>query len=213
MINVDSSQRRGIYKNLYTAINEQGHIKKETEQENFTARMPKGIYKDLYKNIEKNTAKETSNIWHKYPLKLLVYSNDFGEATRPIIGNALARFSWIPAIFYTTFALKSGTKKEGLGKEVAFQVIASFLMPFALIKTSRTLASKTIDKMSPAFKKAIKSQTAKIGIVDKIINKFSKKNSSGHRNLALSAVSIGALAVGVKPIDNYVKKTLDANFS
>lgn len=211
MISVDNQRntgKKGIYKDLYKALDTDKNKKHhETRVENFSARVPRGIYKDIYKNIEK--ADQRTNVWHKYPLKLLVYSNDAGEAVRPIIGNALAKLSWIPAIFYTVFALKTSDKKEDMKKEIAFQIIASFLLPFLLLKSTRAVAAKALDKIPAEFKAKIKTETGKISLLDKVIDKFKKKNSCGHRNLALSGVGIGVLAVGVKPIDDCVKNILD----
>lgn len=157
----------------------------------------------------RNTVRETASVWHKYPLKLMVYSNDVGEAVRPLLGNLFAKLSLIPAVFYTGFALNAGKKKENLGKELLFQGIASFLMPFLLVKSTRAAASKAFDKMPDKFKQIVKDETAKIGFLDKLINKFKKGNSSGYKNVALTGISIGVLALSIKPIDEAVKKILD----
>lgn len=204
MINVDNSNRKGIYKDLYRTLETEKHKQKN---EAFAARAPRGIYKDIYKGIEKAQAK--NDIWHKYPLKILVYSNDFGEAVRPIIGGALAKLSWIPAIFYTIFALKSKEDKKNIRKEITFQAVASFILPFLLLKSSRKAMHKAIDHIPASFKENIKAKTAKISILDKLINKFKKNNSSGYRNFALSVGGIGTIAIGAKPIDNMVKSCMD----
>lgn len=157
----------------------------------------------------KNVVKETASVWHKYPLKLMVYSNDIGEAVRPLFGNMIAKLSLIPAVFYTGFALNAGKKKENLGKELLFQGIASFLMPYLLVKSTRAAASKAIEKMPNKFKQNIKDETSKIGFLDKFINKFKKGKSSGYKNIALTGISIAVLALCIKPIDDTVKKVLD----
>lgn len=216
MINIDNTDRKGIYKNLYS------NIQKQNENSEEVRPAKKGIYKNLYPAINSQNnrneaftavgvsslvtvARETSSIWHKYPLKLMVYSNDFGEAVRPVIGNAMAKMSWLPAIGYTFFALKNSGKKENLGKEIAFQVLASFMLPFLLLKSSRKVAAKVIDNISVGFKQKMQKQLAKHDFVEKFVNKFKRENSSGYRNLALSAVGVGAIAVGAKPIDKGVK--------
>ena len=157
----------------------------------------------------KNAVKESTSVWHKYPLKLMVYSNDVGEAVRPVLGNMFAKLSLIPAVFYTGFAINAGKKKDNLGKELLFQGIASFLMPFLLVKSTRAAASKAIEKMPEKVKQNIKNKTAEIGFLDKLINKFKKGKSSGYKNVALTGISIGALALLIKPIDEAVKKVLD----
>lgn len=209
MINIDNSNKRGIYKDLYKAINIE-HKKNDAKVETFSGRIPKGIYKDIYRNIPKTqAATQAADIWHKYPLKLLVYSNDFGEAVRPVIGGFMAKLSWLPAILYTLFAVNSGEDKKDKTKEIAFQAFASFLLPFLLLKSVRSGASKLIDKIPTNFKQKIKEKTAKISLLDKVINKFKKHNSSGYRNLALSTVGIASLSLGVRPIDKYVNNTME----
>lgn len=210
MINIDNSNRKGIYKDLYKAINTENK-KNDTKVETFSGRIPKGIYKDIYKNIEKAkvVSAENNDIWHKYPLKLLVYSNDFGEAVRPVIGGFLAKLSWIPAILYTLLAVNSGEDKKDKTKELAFQAVASFLLPFLMLKSVRSAASKLIDKVPLNFKQKIKEKTSKIIFLDKVVNKFKKHNSSGYRNLALSTVGIASLSLGVRPIDKYVHNRME----
>lgn len=210
MIKLDTNNSGISYQNFYKGNNN----RRIDNIENFTARVPQINYKNIYKSIEKTPiAKETANLWHQYPLKMLVYSNDFGEAVRPVIGNTMARLSWVPSISYTLLALNSGNKRKNLWKEAAFQGIASFLIPYMMLKSTRKLASNVIDKASPALKNSLKSKIAEIPSVDKFINRFKKNNSSGYKNIAVSAVSIGALIAGVKPIDNTVKKFFDRHFA
>ncbi|HIS36132.1 TPA: hypothetical protein IAC10_05820 [Candidatus Scatousia excrementigallinarum] len=171
--------------------------------ENFTSHVPRVLYKSV----------EKANIWHKYPLKLMVYSNDVGEAMRPVIGNVMARLSWIPAVSYTLLALNNGNKKDNLAKELAFQGIASFLIPFLMLKTARAGASKAIEKLPKAMKTAFAKQTAKMPEVDKFIRRFDKNNQSGYKNIAVSGMSIGVLLACVKPIDDAVKKVLNKHFA
>lgn len=209
MINIENNNSRIIYHDLYSGIGK----RRNDNIENFTARMPRVNYQKLYSSIEKPIAKETANIWHQYPLKMLVYSNDVGESVRPVIGNTLALLSWILAISYTLLAVNSGNKRKNLGKELAFQGIASFLMPFLMLKSTRALTSKAIDKVPAAFKNSVKSKIAQLPGVDHLIGRFKKNNASGYKNVAMSAASIGALLVGVKPIDNAVRKMLDKHFA
>lgn len=143
MINsVNYSNRKGIYKDLYREI-DADNKKKETSQ---VKKQPKGIYKDLYRQLDEDKSvsfkaseqkkeavkKDKESIWHTYPLKGMAYSNDLGEALRPIIGGALARLSWIPTIFYALLAVLSkcfssdDKKSSRVEREVLFQLFASF---------------------------------------------------------------------------------------
>ena len=90
-----------------------------SDTKNFTAHIPKVIYKQA----------EKQNIWHKYPLKYVVYSNDFGEAVRPVIGNMMARLSWIPSVSYTLLALNSSGKRIILQKNWHFRELQVFYCP------------------------------------------------------------------------------------
>lgn len=183
---------------------------KSYNNEKFTSNVPKALYHGIEKFPQ---AVAKADIWHKYPLKLLVYSNDFGEAVRPVIGNFMARLSWIPSISYTFLALNSGSKKDNLAKELAFQGIASFLLPFLMLKTARSGASKIIDKIPKNIKTAFAAKTKAMPQIDKFVSKFDKNNRSGYKNIAVSGVGIGVLLACVRPIDNAVKKLLDKHFA
>lgn len=175
----------------------------------FTSKVPQA----LYKNVAKYAPVEKTDIWHEYPLKLLVYSNDFGEAVRPVIGNFMARMSWVPSISYTFLALQSKNEKNNLAKELAFQGIASFLLPFLMLKASRSGASKLIDKIPAEVKNAFAAKTKRMPPLDKFVRKFDKNNQSGYKNIAVSGVGIGVLLACVRPIDEAVKKVLDKHLT
>ncbi len=172
------------------------------DTKNFTSKIPKVIYKSA----------EKQNVWHRYPLKLMVYSNDFGEAVRPVIGNMMARLSWIPSVSYTLLALNSSGKKDNLAKELAFQGIASFLLPYLTLRTTRHCASKAIDNMPEGWKSTFNKHAEKFPKVDRFIKKFAKNNKSGYRNIAVSTAGIGVLLACVKPIDDAVTKLLNKHF-
>ena len=172
------------------------------DTKNFTAHIPKVMYKQV----------EKQNIWHKYPLKYIVYSNDFGEAVRPVIGNMMARLSWIPSVSYTLLALNSSGKKDNLAKELAFQGIASFLLPYLTLRTTRHCASKAIDKLPQDWKTSFKQKTQDFPKLDKFVKRFAKNNKSGYKNIAVSTAGIGVLLACVKPIDEAVMKLLNKHF-
>ena len=118
-----------MYKTLEIQKREQ---EEQAKKEESFASGPRGIYQNLYGELAQKTV-SGSNVWHKYPLKLFVYSNDVGEALRPIIGNFLAKLSWLPAILYTILALisqKNRNNDEYIKKEIMFQSLASFILPF-----------------------------------------------------------------------------------
>lgn len=206
MVNCDSSyysDKKGIYKDLYRTINE--------GKRPAISRSKKGIYRHLYRQLEEDKKPpKQKNIWHTYPLKAMVYSNDFGEAVKPVIGAFLAKLSWVPTIIYAFFALlgkylqiqKNKNSNESFEKEVLFQLLASFLLPFLLIKSSHKLAKNVIDKrISAKTKQKIKNIMKSNNFLETLASKFWRNNSSGYRNLGLSAVGVAAIAIGAKPID------------
>lgn len=102
--------------------------------------------------VQKNNQNESK--YHKYPLKYLAYTNDFGVALRPIIGNSLSALTWIPTISYICLAVSHSAKnmdnnvdvKEELKKELFFQSSANLALPFLLIETSKCLIEKLLKK-------------------------------------------------------------------
>lgn len=226
MINtVNYSNRKGIYKDLYREI-DTDNKKKEASQ----AKKPnKGIYVGLYRQLEDD--KKTINfehsrqeekakkedVFHKYPLKALMYSNNIGEAIKPLVGNLCAKLSLIPAIIYALFAILSKCpksqneqpKSDEVGKETIFQFFASFVLPHFLIKATQKITNKIIDKISSETKESIKNTTKSIDLVHKLLMKFKVDRISGHRNFGVSAMSLVALTIAVKPIDNFVEHSLD----
>jgi hypothetical protein len=216
MIEFDSnnySHKRGIYKDLYNAISAEKN--KEAISQAFRPR--KGIYQNLYRQIEEDKkaptiSKEKKNIWHQYPLKALVYTNDLGEALRPIIGNFYAKLSWLPSIIYTFFAISKNNKKAESGnltREILFQLFASFLLPLLMLKATRKIFNKIIDKIPLKSKETIKTSIKSNNWLYNFCKKFEKEKTSGHRNIGLSTLGLLVLAIAVKPIDNFVEHSLD----
>ncbi len=206
--------KKGIYKNLYKEIGVQkvNSAKFVRKNESFTAvRVPKGIYTNLYREIG---SKGKKSIWHQYPFKLFVYSNDFGEALRPVLGSLVAKASWIISLLYAfmsinhkkTNAVSDEHAKAEKRKEIKFQFLASFLLPFILIKSTRKGAEMLLDRIPQAQKNNLKKYFTQNERLNKFISKFEHKNISGHRNLFLAGVGVAAIVAGAKPIDNLVRK-------
>lgn len=229
MVNsVHYSNRKGIYKDLYRAIDTENK-KKEKKDDPFKAfRQRKGIYVDLYRQLEEDKAAvkftksknniEKEDMLHKYPLKALMYSNNVGEALKPLVGNLIAKLSWIPAIFYALFAILSQcfnpqengmSKSDKVTKETLFQTFSSFIIPYLLVKNTQKITNKFIDKIPIKTKEVIKKSIQPVDWLHRCCERFKNEIISGHRNFAVSTINLVTLAVAVKPIDNLVEYSLD----
>lgn len=217
MVSSIYSNKKGIYQDLYREIDAENK-KKETSQ---IKRHPKGIYKDLYRTLETEKTsfkasekkKDKKSIWHTYPLKICAYSNDVGEAIRPVIGAFFAKLSWLPAIFYIigsilskVFDSGSPEKSKELSKEILFQGVASLLLPMILVKSVGKATHKILDALPVKSKDFIKNGIKKFDWLHKL-------NENRYRATCESAVGLLALAVAVKPIDYYTEKALDKVYS
>lgn len=221
------TNRKGIYKDLYREIDADNKKREKAKAK----KLNKGIYVDLYRQLENDkkainfehsrkpeTAKE-EDVFHKYPLKALIYSNNVGESIKPLIGALWAKLSFIPAIIYAFFAVLSKCpksqenenkpKSNEVAKEISFQLLASFILPHFVIKATQKVTNKLIDKISSETKEAIKNTTKTMDLTHKLLMKFKADKISGHRNFGLSTMSLVALAVSVKPIDHFVEHSLD----
>lgn len=215
------SNKKGIYKDLYREI-DADNKKREASQ---VPKQKKGIYVDLYRQLEEDKAvsfksneedkKEKENIWHTYPLKGMAYSNDLGEAMRPIIGASLAKVSWIPTIIYGLFAILSkcsdsdNNKSDGISREILFQLFASFLLPLLLVKSVGKATHKILDNVSVKTKENIKNSIKQIDWLHKFGEKFKNEKMNQYRTITESAMGLLALAIAVKPIDNFVDNSLN----
>lgn len=229
MINSISVNKKGIYKDLYRTI-EAEKTKEDQQDNNISIRERKGIYKDLYRTIEsenlsfkaneKSKDKKEESFWHTYPLKACAYSNDIGEAIRPIIGEFFAKLSWLPAIFYVIGAIlskllgsTSQDKSRELSKEILFQLIASLLLPILLVKSIGKATHKVLDALPVKSKDFVKNSIQKIDWLHKLGENFKSKKMSQYRAICESMVGLLALAVAVKPIDYCTEKVLDRVYS
>lgn len=213
------SNRKGIYKDLYREI-DADNKKKEASQ---VKKQPKGIYKDLYRQLDENKSvsfkvkqkEDDENIWHTYPLKTMAYSNDIGEALRPIVGGLLAKLSWIPTIMYALLSILSQCfslkekNSNNVSRELLFQLLASFLLPILLVKSVGKATNKILDNVSLKAKEKLKTSIQQVDWLNKLFKKAESKKANGYRNVCVSTAGVFALALAVRPIDNFVDKSLD----
>lgn len=90
------------------------------------------------------------DIYLDSPIRALGYSNELGEAIRPI-SPLLANLSWLPAIAYIGADVADKYKQDEYGnedpsskrasKQLATQLLASVLLPTAAVKTGQGIAN------------------------------------------------------------------------
>ncbi len=126
---------------------------------------------ETFKSTQKGNGQETKeskkvkipkdDIYMKWPLRGLAYSNEIGEVIRPMSG-LLANLLWIPAIGYIAADVGDKYKhneygehdpsKKRAGKQLSFQMLASVFLPTAAVKVGQKLtniiSSKGKDKLA-----------------------------------------------------------------
>lgn len=156
---------------------------------------------------------------HKFPLLALMYSSNIGESLRPIIGNTFATLSWAPSILYAYMAISEKRKDATLSKEkevefnreIIYQMLGNLLIPQLVVLATRKISNKLIDKIPRQAKTSIKETTKKVDFAHKIIKKFesSSKKIDGHRNSAVSIITLITILAIAKPADIILNKFLD----
>ena len=156
---------------------------------------------------------------HKFPLLALMYSSNIGESLRPIIGNTFATLSWAPSILYAYMAISEKRKDATLSKEkeaefnreIIYQMLGNLLIPQLVVLATRKISNKLIDKIPRQTKTSIKETTKKVDLAHKIIKKFesSSKKIDGHRNSAVSIITLITILAIAKPADFILNKFLD----
>lgn len=199
------SNRKGIYKDLYREI-DSNNKKREVSQ---APRTRKGIYKNLYRQFEDdkiavNSENNKNDSLHKLPLKAFAYTSNIGEALKPIIGKLFVKLSLVPSLIYAILAILTNqsktqepqNKSKNITKESLFQLFASFLLPDMVVKSTRRLTNKFIDRISTKTK-----QKDRYSIISRA--------SGNYRNIILSTMGLVSFALAVKPIDIFVENSLD----
>ena len=101
-------------------------------------------------NYNRQTKKAKEDIYMKWPLRGLAYSNELGEIIRPMSGVA-ANLLWVPAIGYIAADIGDKYKhnqygehepsKKRAGKQLSFQMLASVILPTAAVKVGQKLTN------------------------------------------------------------------------
>ena len=101
-------------------------------------------------NNSKNEKQVKNDMYMKWPLRGLAYSNELGEIIRPMSGLA-ANLLWIPAIGYIAADIGDKYKhnqygetepsKKRAGKQFSFQMLASVILPTAAVKVGQKLTN------------------------------------------------------------------------
>lgn len=129
---------------------------------------------DKFSDLVKEKLEDTKDLFRETPVRYLGYSNELGEAFRPLISKALVNFSYVVATGYVLadtyskasrvynlpVALGGGAKKATIkaGDVLLWQMLASVIIPGFTINricwgTGRLLkmakAAKTLQKTAP----------------------------------------------------------------
>ncbi len=101
-------------------------------------------------NYNKQTKQAKEDMYMKWPLRGLAYSNELGEIIRPMSGVA-ANLLWVPAIGYIAADIGDKYKhnqygehepsKKRAGKQLSFQMLASVILPTAAVKVGQKLTN------------------------------------------------------------------------
>lgn len=101
-------------------------------------------------NYNRQTKQAKEDMYMKWPLRGLAYSNELGEIIRPMSGVA-ANLLWVPAIGYIAADIGDKYKhnqygehepsKKRAGKQLSFQMLASVILPTAAVKVGQKLTN------------------------------------------------------------------------
>ena len=110
-------------------------------------------FKSNNKIVDNNSTKEKQakeDIYMKWPLRGLAYSNELGEIVRPMSG-LVANLLWIPAIGYIAADVGDKYKhnrygevepsKKRAGKQLSFQMLASVILSTAAVKAGQKITN------------------------------------------------------------------------
>lgn len=171
-----------------------------------------------------NKEEEAKDPYYQYPTRALAYTNEVGEALRPVpaIGNFWANALWVPAIGYFAADIYDKYKKGTDTTEndprtavsaAAFHTVASILSPVLAIKGAQWAATRKYgDKGDLVTKIFTTLQDRSSGL-----SKFAERLPSGEkmlRSLNKNAVTVtvkavaglATLAVLARPIDKLTER-------
>lgn len=103
-----------------------------------------------YKNQPENNKPKRKDIYAQMPLRLLGYSNEIGEAIRPL-NSTLANLSWLPAIGYICADTadkyrqdencENNPSKRKVSKQLITQLLMSVFLPTVAVKAGQGLTN------------------------------------------------------------------------
>ncbi|MCD8377472.1 MAG: hypothetical protein LUB59_01640 [Candidatus Gastranaerophilales bacterium] len=141
------------------------------------------------------------DIYAQMPIRALGYSNELGEAIRPL-SPLLANLSWLPAIAYISADVSDKYRQDEYGnqepsskrasKQLLTQLLASVLMPTAAVKLGQGVANNTA-----AFSKKGLTLRHREKISDMVLNSMNAGDhkafldAGGKINKALYKESLG----------------------
>lgn len=185
-------------------------------------------------NEEKKAHKK--DIFKDSWLRFVAFTNEVGTAVEPIIGGTGVKASYIPALIYigadTIDKYKKGENGDGSKpsikkgiEELTFQLLASVLLPTAIIEFIKRPAEgimekhfKTLAEKGPFdfIKNNLKNGNVKSTLknVYKIIPDALKNKiqNTKYSQIIASAIGLATLATIIKPIDKAVEHVIMPEF-
>lgn len=135
----------------------------------------KNADKSEEKNVEKTKRKD---IYAEMPIRALGYSNELGEAIRPL-SPMLANLSWLPAIAYIGADVADKYRQDEYGeqepskkrasKQFLTQMLASVFLPTAAVKVGQGIANN-----AAGFSKSGLTLTHRENISDMVLNSMNE---------------------------------------
>lgn len=138
-----------------------------------------------YQNQNLNQKNNKKDLYLDTPVRYLGFTNEVGAAVAPLIGPVGEMLTYIPAFLFIGADARDKYKRgdnddyqtpssERASKEVIFHMLASVILPTAVVKASQLLAERSIDHM-PGVKNNIKAFVDKRAGLKKLVNKFADK--------------------------------------
>lgn len=166
---------------------EETDLTQEAEKEVSDTEQPVQNVEELKEAIEKKILEpkpaRRRDIYSEMPIRLLGYTNELGEAIRPI-SPILANLSWLPAIAYISADVTDKYKQDEYSnqdkskrratKQLVTQLFASVLLPTLAVKIGQAIVDKTA-----MFSKKRLSLSSREKISDIVIDSM---KSGEHKN-------------------------------
>ncbi len=168
--------------NIASGLGQNNYLLNRNQLKNISFKSEKTEEQKPTDEIKEPKKEKRKDIYLDSPIRALGYTNELGEAIRPI-SPLLANLSWLPAIAYIGADVADKYKQDEYGneepsgkrasKQLATQLLASVLIPTAAVKAGQAIVDNTA-----AFSKKGLSLTHREKISDMVIDSI---NTGEHK--------------------------------